>query len=69
MRELFDLDIDLNGYGFINGRYFIFVDCRGLPEEFGIHLFESNEGEVLQRVTHESTEAAEIVNNLMDTHT
>lgn len=60
--------VELDGYGFGSEQYLLYVDCRGLPEEFALVVLERGEGEVERHTTHESMEAATIAAELMNTY-
>lgn len=60
------LRIELDGYGFEGQSHLIYVDCRGLPEEFFIAVLKPDIGTIEEESTHISTDAAEITSELMN---
>jgi hypothetical protein len=66
----------LDGYGFSNGNsvtdpsdgLLVYVDTRGLPEQFEVVALRPGVGEVASTTTHESADAARVASAYMREH-
>lgn len=58
---------EYDGFGFTGIEHIVYVDCRGLPEQFTIVVLGKGKGEVESYETHESIDAANKATEYMKT--